>query len=265
MKYYIVDAFSDHLFGGNQAGVCVLDAPIDAGLMQNIAIENNFSETAFLVNKGPGDYDLRWFTPGGEIDFCGHATMGSAFVVKHFLEPDLDQVHFSAMCGDLFVRYEGDLQVMNAPRWTGEPKAVGADWEERLGIKILDCFKTRDTVLVTDDVEKIRAMHPAGDLITEIDPEWCVIVTAPAAGSKEDCDFVCRVFCLPDSIYEDPVTGSAHSTLIPYWAEKMGKTHLVSHQISRRGGVLICDDLKEDDRVEMAGKCVCYLQGELQL
>ena len=127
MKYYIVDAFSDHLFGGNQAGVCVLDAPIDAGLMQNIAIENNFSETAFLVNKGPGDYDLRWFTPGGEIDFCGHATMGSAYVVKHFLEPDLDQVHFSAMCGDLFVRYEGDLQVMNAPRWVGEPKVVSAN------------------------------------------------------------------------------------------------------------------------------------------
>ena len=249
MKYYIVDAFAEKLFAGNQAGVCVLEEPIDAALMQDIAIENNFSETAFLVNKGPGRYDLRWFTPGGEIDFCGHATMGSAFVVKNFLEPELSEVHFDAMCGELIVRYEGDLQIMNAPRWVGEKKAVAADWEERLGIKILDCFKTRDTVIVTD----------------EIDPEWCVIVTAAAEGSKEDCDFVCRVFCLPDSIYEDPVTGSAHSSLIPYWAEKLGKAHLVSHQISRRGGVLVCDDLKDSDRVEMAGKCVCYLKGEIQL
>ena len=134
MDYYIVDAFAEKLFGGNQAGVCVLEAPIEADLMQNIAIENNFSETAFLVNKGPGHYDLRWFTPGGEINFCGHATMGSAYVVKNFLEPELSEVHFDAMCGELIVRYEGDLQILNAPRWVGEPKEIGADWEEKLGI-----------------------------------------------------------------------------------------------------------------------------------
>lgn len=265
MIYYIVDAFAEKMFTGNQAGVCVLDAPIDAELMQNIAIENNFSETAFLVNKGPGDYDLRWFTPGGEINFCGHATMGSAFVVKHFLEPKLDQVHFSAMCGDLYVRYEGDLQVMNAPRWVGKPREIGADWAEKLGVPVLDCIKTRDTMILTDDVEKVRGMHPAEADILSIEPEQCVIVTAPATGSAEDCDFVCRVFAPPAGIYEDPVTGSAHSTLIPYWSARLGKDHLVSHQISRRGGVLVCDDLKDANRVEMAGRCVCYLKGELQL
>ncbi len=265
MKYYIVDAFAEKMFGGNQAGVCVLEAPIDAELMQNIAIENNFSETAFLVNRSPGRYDLRWFTPGGEIDFCGHATMGSAFVVKHFLEPELAEVHFDAMCGELIVRYEGDLQVMNAPRWVGAPREIGADWEAKLGIRCLESFKTRDTVVVTDDVEKLRAMHPAEADILSIEGDMCLIVTAPAAGSAEDCDFVCRVFAPAGAIYEDPVTGSAHSSLIPYWSEKLGKDHMVSHQISRRGGVLICDDLKETDRVEMAGKCVCYLQGELML
>ena len=265
MEYYIVDAFSDKLFGGNQAGVCVLDAPIEAELMQNIAIENNFSETAFLVNKGPGRYDLRWFTPGGEIDFCGHATMGSAFVVKNFLEPDLSEVHFDALCGELIVRYENGMQVLNAPRWVGKPRQIGADWEEKLGIKCLDCIKTRDTMILTDDVEKLRAMHPSEADILSIEPDMCLIVTAPAAGSKEDCDIVCRVFAPAGAIYEDPVTGSAHSTLVPYWSAKLGKDHLVSHQISRRGGVLVCDDLKETDRVEMAGRCVCYLKGELQL
>ena len=265
MDYYIVDAFAEKMFGGNQAGVCVLEAPIEADLMQNIAIENNFSETAFLVNKGPGHYDLRWFTPGGEINFCGHATMGSAYVVKNFLEPELSEVHFDAMCGELIVRYEGDLQILNAPRWVGEPKEIGADWENKLGIKCLECFKTRDTMLVTDDVEKIRSMHPSEEALLAVDSDMCVIVTAAAAGSSEDCDFVCRVFAPAGGIYEDPVTGSAHSTLVPYWSEKLGKDHLVSHQISRRGGLLICDDLKEQDRVEMAGHCVCYLKGQLQL
>lgn len=263
MKYYIVDAFAEKLFAGNQAGVCVLDAPIDAELMQNIAIENNFSETAFLVNKAPGDYDLRWFTPGGEINFCGHATMGSAYVIKRFLEPELEQVHFNALCGELIVRYEGEYQVLNAPRWVGVDKPVKPEWEKYLGAKILECKKTRDTMIVVDDPEAIKKMHPAEKDLLEIDDDMCVIVTAKS--NTPDCDFVCRVFAPAGGVYEDPVTGSAHSTLIPYWRDKLGKTHMESHQLSRRGGILICDDLKDADRVEMAGKCVCYLQGELFL
>lgn len=263
MKYYIVDAFAEKLFAGNQAGVCVLDAPIDAELMQNIAIENNFSETAFLVNKAPGEYDLRWFTPGGEINFCGHATMGSAYVIKRFLEPELTEVNFNALCGRLTVRYEEEFQILNAPRWLGEAKAVKPEWEEALGSRIIDCIKTRDTLLVLDDPNAIRTMHPDEKALLDMDDDMCVIVTAKS--DTPDCDFVCRVFAPAGGIYEDPVTGSAHSTLIPYWAEKLGKDHLVSHQLSRRGGVLICDDLKAQDRVEMAGKCACYLQGELML
>jgi PhzF family phenazine biosynthesis protein len=260
MKYYIIDAFSDKMFGGNQAGVCVLDHPISADLMQNIAIENRFSETAFLI-KRDGYYDLRWFTPGGEIDFCGHATMGSAYVIKQFLEPEIREIHFRALCGELTVVCENDLLNMNAPRWVPEEIPVPEGLQEALGAKILYCGKTRDTLILLDSADTVRALQPDISALAKLTDVKCAIVTAPGA----DSDFVCRVFAPAFGVDEDPVTGSAHSTLIPYWAEKLGKTDLVSHQVSQRGGVLACRDLPADGRVEMAGKAVCYLIGELQI
>jgi len=260
MKYYIIDAFSDKMFGGNQAGVCVLDHPISADLMQNIAIENRFSETAFLI-KRDGYYDLRWFTPGGEIDFCGHATLGSAYVIKQFLEPEIREIHFRALCGELTVVCENDLLNMNAPRWVPEEISVPEGLQEALGAKILYCGKTRDTLILLDSADTVRALQPDISALAKLTDVKCAIVTAPGA----DSDFVCRVFAPAFGVDEDPVTGSAHSTLIPYWAEKLGKTDLVSHQVSQRGGVLACRDLPADGRVEMAGKAVCYLIGELQI
>lgn len=260
MKYYIVDAFSDKLFGGNQAGVCVLDHPISAPLMQNIAIENKFSETAFLV-KREGYYDLRWFTPGGEIDFCGHATLGSAFVIKKFLEPDIRDIHFRALCGELTVTCENDLLNMNAPRWVPEKISPPEGLQEALGADILYCGKTRDTLILLDSAKTVRELRPDIAALARISDVKCAIVTAPG----EESDFVCRVFAPAFGVDEDPVTGSAHSTLIPYWAGKLGKAELISHQVSGRGGVLACRDLPADGRVEMAGRAVCYLIGELQI
>jgi len=260
MKYYIVDAFSDKLFGGNQAGVCVLDEPIEADLMQNIAIENNFSETAFLIKKA-GYYDLRWFTPGGEIDFCGHATMGSAYVIKKFLEPDIELIKFKALCGELTVACSGDVLTMNAPRWFPKAIAVPQGLEDALGVKILECGQTRDVLILVESADVVKNINPSIEKLAKLTDVKCAIVTAKGT----DSDFVCRVFAPAFGIDEDPVTGSAHSTLIPYWAEKLGKTKLISHQVSKRGGILTCKDIKENDRVEMSGKCVCYLIGELQL
>lgn len=260
IKYYIVDAFSDKLFGGNQAGVCVLDAPLEADLMQNIAIENNFSETAFLV-KRVGYYDLRWFTPGGEIDFCGHATLGSAFVIKNFLEPDIDVINFKALCGDLTVACEGDLLTMNAPRWIPEAIPVSKELEAALGVKIIECGQTRDTVILVENADVVKSMEPDIAALSKLTDVKCAIVTAKGCES----DFVCRVFAPAFGIDEDPATGSAHSSLIPFWAGKLGKTKMISHQLSKRGAKFICKDLKESGRVEMAGKGVCYLIGELQI
>jgi PhzF family phenazine biosynthesis protein len=260
MKYYIIDAFSDRLFGGNQAGVCVLDDPISADLMQNIAIENKFSETAFLV-KREGYYDLRWFTPGGEIDFCGHATLGSAYVIKKFLEPEIREIHFRALCGELTVVCENDLLNMNAPRWVPEEISAPEGLREALGADILYCGKTRDTLILLDSAKAVRELQPDIPALARLTEVKCAIVTAPG----ENSDFVCRVFAPAFGVDEDPVTGSAHSTLIPYWAEKLGKAELISHQVSSRGGVLACRDLPADGRVEMAGKAVCYLVGELQI
>lgn len=260
MKYYVVDAFSDRLFGGNQAGVCVLDSPIEEELMQNIAIENNFSETAFLV-KREGYYDLRWFTPGGEIDFCGHATLGSAFVIKNFLETDIKVIHFKALCGDLTVACEGDLLTMNAPRWVPKTIPVSKELEEALGVKIIECGQTRDTLILVEHADVVKNISPSIEALSKLTDVKCAIVTAKGS----DSDFVCRVFAPAFGIDEDPATGSAHSSLIPFWAEKLGKTEMTSLQLSKRGAKFICKDLKEQDRVEMAGKGVCYLIGELQI
>lgn len=238
----------------------MLEKPIDATLMQSIAIENNFSETAFLIEQ-KDYYDLRWFTPGGEIDFCGHATLGSAFVIKNYLRPDIKTIHFKALCGDLTVTCEGDLLTMNAPRWVPKPIPVSKELEAALGVKILECGQTRDTVILVESSEIVKNMEPSIEALSKLTEVKCAIVTAKG----EESDFVCRVFAPAFGIDEDPATGSAHSSLIPFWAEKLGKARMVSHQLSKRGAVFICEDLKASDRVEMAGKGVCYLVGELQL
>lgn len=260
MKYFIVDAFADSLFKGNPAGVCLLDHELPDNVMQSIAFENNLAETAFLLKKD-GKNILRWFTPELEIDLCGHATLASAFIVMTYIEPSLNAIDFETKSGTLGVIRSGDIFTMNFPSRMPEPTDTPPLLEEALGCRILETHKSRDLLVLTDSQETVSKLKPNIDLISSIsrDLAFAVIVTAKG----DDCDFVSRFFAPNAGIPEDPVTGSSHSTLIPYWARKLGKNKLTARQLSKRGGTLYCENL--GSRVNIGGKAICYLQGELML
>lgn len=253
---YQIDAFADAVFAGNPAAVCPLDSWIDDARMQAIATENNLSETAFLVRDGD-DYALRWFTPACEVDLCGHATLASALVVFTRLEPGRTGVRFATRSGPLEVGRDGDLLVMDFPAQPAAPcppppglaAALGAEPEAVLASR-------RDYLAVFADVSAILALDPDPGGVKALDREG-IIVTAPGA----DCDFVSRFFAPAMGIDEDPVTGSAHCTLVPYWSRRLGKAELFARQVSTRGGELWCGDLGE--RVRIAGRAVLYMEGEI--
>lgn len=256
MKYYIVDAFTDKLFGGNPAGICLLDKTLDAEIMQKIAFENNLSETAFLF-KRDGYYDLRWFTPETEIDLCGHATLGSAFVLMNFVDIAMQTVDFKTLSGRLSVTRRGDTYYMDFPRRKPVPCAIPAVLEEALGVRVLETHRSRDLVAVVESQSAVSVMSPDMSQLRKIENAFAVIVTA----AGDDCDFVSRFFAPNAGISEDPVTGSSHSTLIPFWSERLGKTEMTARQLSQRGGVLFTKDC--GDRVEIGGKAALYLTGEI--
>lgn len=258
MRYYVVDAFADEVFRGNPAGVCPLDGPIDAALMQKIAAENNLPETAFFYPEGDG-YRLRWFTPVDEIDLCGHATLASAYVVTRFLNPAADTVRFHSVSGLLTVARDGGMLVLDFPSRKPVPCACPAGLEEALGIPALHTFLSRDLVALLKSEAAVRAVRPDYRKLAQIKGPLGFIVTA-----KGDAfDFVSRFFAPNTGIDEDPVTGSAHSTLIPFWSERLGKTKMTAAQLSERGGVLRCED--RGGRVLIGGTAVCYLRGEIEL
>ena len=257
---YQIDAFAEEVFQGNPAAVCPLREWLADERMQAIAAENNLSETAFLVpGAGPGDYDLRWFTPAAEVELCGHATLASAHLVLNRLTPDLDTVRFSTLSGTLEVRRDGDRLAMDFPARPpgaydpppGLVEALGAAPEAVLASQ-------RDAMAVYGDEATVRGVTPDMRLLAAIDRQG-VIVTAPG----DDCDFVSRFFAPALGIDEDPVTGSAHCTLTPYWAERLDKTELHARQISARGGELYCRAMGE--RVRIAGRARLYLEGTIQL
>ena len=258
MKYFMVDAFTDRLFGGNPAGVCLLEKPIDAAIMQKIAYENNLSETAFVL-KRDGYYDLKWFTPEMEIDLCGHATLGSAFVLTNFVDRNLQTVDFKTLSGILTVRKAGESLIMDFPRRMPVPCAKPANLEKALGVKVLETHQSRDMLVLVENESDVMDMTPDFQLLKEMDDIFAFIVTAKGS----DCDFVSRFFIPNAGINEDPVTGSAHSTLIPFWSERLGKTEMTARQLSKRGGVLSCKSSGE--RVEIGGKAALYLTGEINL
>jgi PhzF family phenazine biosynthesis protein len=258
MKYYIVDAFADAAFHGNPAGVCPLDGPISAELMQNIAMENNLAETAFFYKEGE-DYNLRWFTPVDEIDLCGHATLASAYVILHFLDPGADTVHFHTQSGPLNVTRSGDALLMDFPSRKPVPCAVPEGLEEALGISVPQTFRSRDLLILLESEAALLAVVPDYGKLAKIAGPLGFIVTAKG----ETYDFVSRFFAPNTGIDEDPVTGSAHSTLIPFWSERLHKTEMTAAQLSARGGVLRCVD--KGGRVLIGGKAVCYLKGEILL
>jgi PhzF family phenazine biosynthesis protein len=261
MKYYVVDAFADSLFKGNPAGVCLLDKEIPDDTMQSIAYENNLAETAFLI-KNNGANNLRWFTPEMEMDLCGHATLAAAFIVLNYIDPALNEVSFKTQSGILTVyRADKGIYTMDFPSRMPEPVETPPLLEEALGCKILETHKSRDLVAVTDCENTVKNLKPNIELIKKISPDLAFAVIVTAAG--DTCDFVSRFFAPNAGIIEDPVTGSAHSTLIPFWSRRLGRGVMTARQLSARGGTLYCRD--EQERVKIGGTAVCYLQGELML
>ena len=258
MKYYIVDAFTEHHFAGNPAGVCLLDEELDDKIMQNIAAENNLAETAFLLKQGD-KYNLRWFTPEQEFDLCGHATLASAYVLFNFVDKDLDHLIFTTQSGILEVTRNGELLEMDFPSRTPKQIPVIDLMEKALGVSVLEAHLSRDMILVLPTEKDVKEATPDLNIVAQI-PD-CVNLIITAQG--EEADFVSRYFTPGISIPEDPVTGSAHSSLIPFWAKRLGKQKLTAHQLSKRGGVLYCMD--NGDRVKISGNAVLYLSGDIYI
>ena len=255
MKYYVVDAFTDMPFKGNPAGVCIVEKELDASVMQDIASENNLSETAFLLRRD-GYYDLRWFTPLTEIDLCGHATLGSAYVVSNFVEPGISEMRFETRSGTLNVTRADELYTMDFPSRKPARSTVTPLMEKAIGRHVAEAYESRDLMLVVDGERQVRELAVDFELIGQL-AAHAVIVTA--RGDK--ADFVSRFFAPNVGVPEDPVTGSAHSTLIPFWAERLDKCIMTAMQLSRRGGTVYCENC--GDRVRISGKAVLYLQGEI--
>lgn len=257
MKYYIVDAFTDTIFKGNQAGVCLLDEWPGDDLMQSIASENNLAETAFVV-KRENYYDLRWFTPETEIDLCGHATLASAYIICNFVDKSINNMDFHTMSGILSVKKIDDLYELNFPARKPKHIQITSLMEQAIGVSVQGAYLSRDMLLLLDNEQHVNNIRPDMGLIARIPDCFGLIVTAKG----DNCDFVSRFFAPNAGVPEDSVTGSSHSTLIPFWAEKLQKDKMVARQLSKRSGILFCENC--GDRVKIAGKAALYLQGEIR-
>lgn len=254
---YQVDAFSSRVFAGNPAAVCPLERWLPDDQMQAIAAENNLSETAFFVRNG-SRFDLRWMTPATEVDLCGHATLASAFVILEYLDPTRSSVGFDTKSGPLEVMRKGELFSMDFPARPPERAKAHPNLIRALGGEPVEVLGSRDYLVVYRSEEEVRRLQPDMVLLANID-RFAVIVTARGA----EADFVSRFFAPAQGVPEDPVTGSAHCTLVPYWAEKLGKKKLHALQVSRRGGELWCED--HGNRVSIAGHAVLYMQGRIHI
>jgi len=257
---YQIDAFTGRVFGGNPAAVCPLDEWLPDNVMQSIALENNLSETAFLAPRN-GEYTIRWFTPAVEVDLCGHATLASAYAIFNILQPSRTSVTFSSKSGPLGVRKQDETLVMDFPSLP--PKSVDppAALLAALNVKPTSVLiaDNGNYMAVYDREEDVRALKPAMALLSSIGDAHAFICTAPG----KEADFVSRFFAPKQGIPEDPVTGSAHSTLTPYWSKRLDRNPLRALQISARGGELFCED--RGDRVGIAGRAALYLEGAIHI
>jgi PhzF family phenazine biosynthesis protein len=255
---YQVDAFAGHVFSGNPAAICPLENWLPDSQMQAIAGENNLAETAFFVRNGAG-YKLRWFTPLVEVELCGHATLASAFVILNDLTPGEPSVSFDTKSGVLTVTREGDLYSLDFP--SRPPEAcdnVYPGLVPALGGKPVTVLSARDYLVVYGSEDELRALRPDMSALMKVD-RFAVIATAPG----READFVSRFFAPAKGVPEDPVTGSAHCTLIPYWSKRLGKQKLHAYQVSPRGGELWCED--RGARVTISGKAVRFFEGAIFL
>lgn len=256
---YQVDAFTDHVFGGNPAAVVPLTEWLSDEVLQNIAMENNLSETAFFVADG-GDYHIRWFTPDVEVNLCGHATLASSHVLYRHLGYSGDEIRFKSRSGNLTVRAMDDKYILNFP--SDKPVAQPKD---ELFVRCFDrepdavLKGSADYLFVFEDEQFVRDVSPNTDVIRRLDAEGVIIT----ARGKSEVDFVSRFFAPQLGIPEDPVTGSAHTVLVPYWAERMQKDEFLAHQVSKRGGVLECKYL--GGRCEIGGSARTFLDGTITL
>lgn len=247
MKQYIVDAFTNKPFSGNPAAVCVMEKWPTEESMMKLAMENNLSETAFVVKESQG-YHLRWFTPGTEIELCGHATLASAFVILNYYEPESSSVTFHTLSGDLIVERKNDLYEMNFPTYELQEIPVTDEMEAAFGIRPKKAILGLDLICVFENEEQIKCMKPNQSLLMKMDGR---IQNATAAGTNVDC--VSRSFAPKLSVVEDPVCGSAHCQIAAYWSAVLGKRTIRAYQASKRGGYLQCE-LLDDGRIAISGE-----------
>jgi PhzF family phenazine biosynthesis protein len=258
LRLFHVDAFTTRVFAGNPAAVVPLSAWLPDAVLQAIAAENNLSETAFFVGAR-GEYEIRWMTPAIEVDLCGHATLASAWVIFHEIEKGRTQLHFRSRSGPLRVSAEGDRLALDFPSRPPDPADGSIDAIAlALGRRPAAALASRDFLAVFDSEDDVRNLRPDMGLVAELG-RMAVIATAPG----NDCDFVSRFFAPAVGIAEDPVTGSAHCTLVPYWSRRLGRKRLFARQLSARGGEVWCEDM--GGRVSISGHCAKYLEGTIDL
>ena len=257
MKQYVVDAFTENVFHGNPAAICVLEQWPSEELMKNITIENNLSETAFAVKEGD-DYRLRWFTPGGEIDLCGHATLACAYVILRFYEQDTDKVVFRTLSGELTVKKLGDLYEMDFPSFELKPVPVTQQMIEAIDAVPSEAYMGRDLLCVFDDEKIVETLQPDQAKVGALDG---LLLQVTAKGTDQDC--VSRTFAPKCGVAEDAVCGSGHCHIVPFWSNRLGKNDIVAYQASKRGGTLYCR--MEGKRVKLAGKAALYSIADVQV
>ncbi len=268
LRLWQIDAFANKPFEGNPAAIVPLDKFPDAGVMQKIANENNLAETAFIVRTAPGKYDLRWFTPESEVDLCGHATLASAWLIFEELDPELSSVSFETRSGMLTVERGRDgRHIMSLPSDPiasfDVPPGFAQSIANALGTVVpKELLRGRYVVAVWDEAGAVRGIKGPGDVARVLRGvnNWGLIATAP---DDQIHDFVSRFFAPDKGVPEDPVTGSAHCALTPFWAKRLGKKTLKARQVSPRGGDLVCTD--DGPRTILSGPCALYLKGEITL
>lgn len=256
MKQYIVDAFTNTPFSGNPAAVCVMDQWPSEQSMMKLAMENNLSETAFIVKEDAG-YHLRWFTPGTEVELCGHATLASSYVILNHYEKDSNEVKFNTLSGELTVHRNGNLYEMDFPTYELKEIPVTDDMERAFGVRPIKAVLGLDLVCVFESEDIVRTMNPSQELLASIPGR---IQNATALGRDTDC--VSRSFCPKLSIAEDPVCGSAHCQIAAYWAGELKKNEIYAYQASRRGGYLHCT-LQEGGRITISGEAALVAVSEI--
>ena len=257
MRQYVVDAFTEKIFGGNPAAVCVIDEFPSAELMLNIARENNLSETAFAVKCGEF-YRLRWFTPATEIDFCGHATLATAFVILTQVEPKSSAVEFETLSGRFRVLRKGKFFEMDFPAYEPREVEVTSAMSEAIGAKVLAAYLARDLLMILESAAAVEKLSPDFDRLKNLDG---LIQAVTAADENFDC--VSRVFAPKIKIPEDPVTGSTHCLIAPYWSRRLGKREILARQASSRGGILHCE--VSGARVKISGSAVLFAVSDLKI